>query len=158
MHLVPSFDIVPQSNHDCSNLKHACSSDELRETLLENRETFNLHWDGRMPSCRTKVCDIGVSRIYLNSRGEYYPCDSMHEYVLGTADNMSLKDVWQCDRMEYLRKLKNKDFDACATCCDRPFCKVCPAFNFNATGNLFTATKGKCMVASVVHSVYGDGV
>lgn len=157
MHLVPSIDIVPQSDHDCSNLNHACSPDELREALFEGREIFNLHWDGRIPPCDAKVCDIGVSRIYLNSRGEYYPCDSMHGYALGTASSMSLEEVWHCDSLEYLRGLKNKDFGGCATCRNRPFCKVCPAFNFNATGNLFNATKEKCMVASVVHSVYGDG-
>ena len=61
----------------------------------------------------------------------------------------------QLEKLETLRRLKNKDFPQCLACANRPFCKVCPAFNFNATGDVFKTTPAKCAVAAVVRTVYG---
>ena len=157
LHLIPSIDIVPQSDHDCSNMDHACSAMELREALAESKDLFDRGWetDATMPPPDAKVCDIGVSRLYLNSFGNYYPCDSMHGYVLGNAATDTLESIWRGEKLEYLRRLANKDFPQCAACENRPFCKVCPAFNFNATGDIFKTTPAKCVVASVVREVYG---
>lgn len=158
MHLVPSIDIVPQSNHDCSNLDHACTAAELREALAANPDIFDKGWkaDAPIPSPEARVCDIGHSRLYLNSYGNYYPCDSMHGYVLGNAETDTLESIWHGDKLEMLRRLKNRDFPQCASCENRQFCKVCPAFNFNATGDIFKTLPGKCAVAAVAREVYGE--
>lgn len=157
MHLVPAIDIVPQSDHDCSNLDHACSAAELREALAASPDIFDRGWSAAasMPPSDAKVCDIGVSRLYLNSSGNYYPCDSMHGYVLGNAATDTVEEIWRGEKLETLRRLKNKDFPQCLACANRPFCKVCPAFNFNATGDVFKTTPAKCAVAAVVKEVYG---
>lgn len=156
MHLIPSIDIVPQSDHDCSNLDHACSATELREVLAANKEIFDRGWDAKQCiSPDAKLCDIGLSRLYLNSSGNYYPCDSMHGYVLGNAATDTLESVWRGEKLAALRRLANRDFAECLACPNRPICKVCPAFNFNATGDIFKATPAKCAVAAVVREVYG---
>ncbi len=156
MHLIPSIDIVPQSDHDCSNMDHACSAAELREALAENPGIFDRGWDmSRRVAPEDKVCDIGLSRLYLNSFGNYYPCDSMHGYVLGNVAIDTLESVWRGERLEMLRRLSNRDFPQCLTCSNRPVCKVCPAFNFNATGDIFKTTPSKCAVAAVVKEIYG---
>lgn len=156
MHLIPSIDIVPQSDHDCSNLDHACSAAELREALAANPGIFDRGWDlSRRIVPEDKVCDIGISRLYLNSFGNYYPCDSMHGYVLGNAATDTLESVWRGEKLENLRRLTNRDFPQCLACANRPVCKVCPAFNFNATGDIFKTTPAKCAVAAVVKEVYG---
>lgn len=156
MHLIPSIDIVPQSDHDCSNLDHACSAAELREALSSNPDIFDRGWDlSRRIVPEDKVCDIGISRLYLNSFGNYYPCDSMHGYVLGNAATDTLESVWRGEKLENLRRLTNRDFPQCLACTNRPVCKVCPAFNFNATGDIFQTTPAKCAVAAVVKEVYG---
>ena len=158
MHLIPSIDIVPQSDHDCSNLDHACSAAELRETLAANPDIFDRGWDAsRRIEADDKLCDIGLSRLYLNSSGNYYPCDSMHGYILGNAAADTLESVWRGEKLEVLRRLVNKDFPQCLACANRPVCKVCPAFNFNATGDIFQTTPAKCAVAAVVREVYGKG-
>ena len=155
--LVPSIDIVPQSDHDCSNLDHACSASELRGALAEDPDIFDRGWgEATFPAPDAKVCDIGVSRLYLNSSGNYYPCDSMHGYVLGNAATDTVEEIWRGEKLETLRRLKNRDFPKCLACANRPFCKVCPAFNFNATGDIFKPTPAKCAVAAVVREVYGD--
>ena len=155
MHLIPSCDIVPRANHTCSNLDYACSAAELERALSDNKELFNRNWAGEMPKPEDKVCDIGVARLYLNAKGDYYPCDCMHEYVLGNVRENTLAEVWKGEKLNYLRLLKNKDFDKCANCEHRPWCKVCPAFNFNATGNLFTSIPEKCVQGVVIHKIYG---
>ena len=156
VHLIPDCDIIPKCNGDCSNLDYACSPEEVEAVLRENK----VFWDrgyghGVIPSPKDKVCDIG-KLLCLNSKGEYYPCSGMHGYVLGNARNDTLTEVWRGEKMEYLRGLKNKDFPKCAGCEHRPSCKVCPAFNYNATGSLFETIPAKCALAEVKHRVFGE--
>lgn len=155
MHLIPNFDVVPRCNHDCSNLNYTCSIDELHETLQANKALFDEGYGHEMRTPDSKVCSIGTSRLYLSAEGNYYPCDSMNEYVIGTVKQNALEDVWYGTRLDYLRNLRDRDFHECAGCCHRAYCKVCPAFNYNATGDLFGIPHVKCEVARVVHSVYG---
>ena len=108
-----------------------------------------------MRKCDAKVCSIGTARIYVNAKGDYYPCDSMHEYVLGNVATHTLQEVWRGEKLEYLRGLKNRDFGKCASCENRPWCKVCPAANFNATGDIFKTAPGRCEQARAVREIYG---
>lgn len=158
MHLVPSADIVAQADHGCGNLVHACSTEELRRVLKRDYGLFQKDYDGVMPACDAKVCDIGAGRLYLNAKGNYYPCDCMHGYVLGNVRENTLEEIWRGEKLNYLRGLKNRDFGECASCEKRPWCKVCPAANFNATGDLFTHHPNACALAGVVREVYGRQV
>lgn len=155
MHLVPAADIIARSDHGCGNLAHACSEEELRRVLTRDHGLFHKIYEGKMPSCDAKVCDMGEARLYLNAKGNYYPCDSMHEYVLGNVRENTVEEIWKGEKLNYLRSLKNRDFGSCATCGNRPWCKVCPAANFNATGNLFKYHPSTCALAGVVREVYG---
>ena len=155
MHLVPSADIIAQSDHGCGNLASACSAEEMRCVMQSNKDLFNRYDGVKMPPCDAKVCDIGSGRLYLNAQGNYYPCDSMHDYVLGNVRENTFGEIWKGEKLEYLRGLKNKDFGACASCENRPWCKVCPAANFNATGDLFRPPHGHCEFAKAIKEVYG---
>lgn len=112
---------------------------------------FKGMWNGEMPSC-----DIGTSRIYLNAQGHYYPCDSMHKYIIGDVQNNTLESVWNGEKLNYLRRLRNSDFGDCAICAKRPWCKVCPAANFNATGSLFKSLPMQCELAGAIKCVFGN--
>lgn len=155
MHLVPAADIIAQSDHGCENLAHACSAEELHRGLRRDHGLFHKIYEGKMPSCDAKVCDIGEARLYLNAKGNYYPCDTMHEYVLGNVRENTVEEIWKGEKLNYLRGLKNRDFGACASCEKRPWCKVCPAANFNATGGLFRHHPSTCELAGVIREVYG---
>ncbi len=157
MHLVPAVGLFAQADHGCGNLAHACSTDELRRVLTRDYGLFHKIYEGKMPSCDAKVCDIGVGRLYLNAKGNYYPCDSMHEYVLGNVRGNTVEEIWNGEKLNYLRGLKNRDFGVCASCEKRPWCKVCPAANFNATGDLFRYHPSTCALAGVLREVYGSG-
>ena len=154
--LTANAGIVAQADHGCGNLAHVCSSEELQKVLECNRELFNENWSREMPSIDAKVCDIGETRMYLNAKGDYYPCSAMHEYVLGNLRENTMSEIWTGEKLNYLRGLKNRDFGTCASCEKRPWCKVCPAANFNATGDLFKHPPNMCTLAGVIKRVYGD--
>ena len=154
VHVIPDCDIIPMCNGDCSNLNYACTPAEVEAVLREDKAFWDREYGRRSPQSNDKVCDIG-KLLCLNSKGDYYPCSGMHGYVLGNARNTTLTDVWHSERLGHLRSLKNKDFPKCANCEHRAFCKVCPAFNFNATGNLFETIPDKCALAEVKHRVFG---
>lgn len=156
--LAPEYGIVAQSDHCSKNLSHACSADELRLVLTRDHECFREFHNGDMPSCDAKVCDIGETRLFLGAKGDFYACDSMHEYVLGNVRENTVEEIWKGEKLNYLRGLKNRDFGACACCEKRPWCKVCPAANFNATGDLFKHHPSTCELAGVIREVYGKTV
>ena len=153
IHLIPDCEIIPMCNGDCSNLNYACSPEEIESVLREDVVFWNRGCH-RTPNKGDKVCNIGTL-LCINSNGEYYPCSGMHGYALGNAINATLTDIWNGKKMDYLRGLKNHDFPKCARCEHRSFCKVCPAFNFNATGSLFETIPAKCALAEVKHRVFG---
>lgn len=155
MLFVPDFNIVAKCNQDSSNLESACNTNELEEILRRNKQIFDRRWSGEMPNCDAKVCDIGVSRIYLNAMGEYYPCDAMHGYVLGNAFSDAMTSVWGGAKLNRLRELKNSHFEKCSRCDNRPWCKVCPAANYNATGDMLKVSNSCCETAKVVRRIYG---
>ena len=156
MHLVPDFGICAKCNQDKSNLEYACNAEELEATLSEFKEIFDRGFDvERQFVPDERVCGVGNFRICLNSRGEYYPCDAMHGYVLGNVRDNTLEEVWRGERLAKLKELKNRDFDKCVSCEHRAFCKVCPAYNLNATGTLTETIPERCETARIVHKVYG---
>lgn len=156
MHMVPDFGIIAKNDHDKSNLQHTCSALELKDTLLENKTLFDMEWS---KVCRddpdATLCDIGVFRIHINSTGDFYPCPSMHGYVIGNINHDSLKDVWNGERLQYLRNIRLKDLKQCVNCAHRNFCEPCLAYNFNATGDIFKTIPNRCETATIVHCVYG---
>lgn len=154
-HFIPSYDIIAQSNHNCRNLLCACSASEFEEVLETERDIFDRGWDGRMPGATEKVCGIGRGMLYVSARGDYYPCDSMHEYVLGNVNTNTVEEIWNGEKLNYLRSLRNVSFTKCVDCEHRPYCKVCPASNFNATNSLFTVPAAQCALSAVLHRVYG---
>lgn len=155
MHLVPDTDIFPQCNQDDSNMEHALSPAELEKLLADNPEIFRKQYPDENPAPDAKVCDVGVARICLDSQGNYYPCDGTHGLILGNVRENTLAEAWHGEKMNALRKLKNQDFSNCVSCEQRRFCKVCPAHNFNSTGDVLKHSPIKCTWANVKRKIYG---
>ena len=154
VHLIPDCEIIPRCDGDCSNLDYACSPTEAEAALREDKAFWNRGYGRSNPRPDDRVCDVG-KLLCVNSKGEYYPCSGMHGYILGNARKNILTEIWEGEKIEYLRTLKNKDFPKCVNCEHRAFCKVCPAFNFNASGSLFEPIPAKCALAEVKHRVFG---
>ena len=157
MHLIPDCDIFGQTDHDCSNQSCALSPEELGKNLCRYRDIFPFapgEEERYLPE--HKVCDIGKSRIDINAEGDYYPCDGCHGIVLGNAATHTFSEVWQGEKLNALRALKNRDFPGCAECENRKWCKVCPARNFNETGDMFKHTPARCIAAAIKRKIYGE--
>ena len=157
MHLIPDCDIFGQTDHDCSNQSCALSPEELGKNLCRYRNIFHFapgEEERYLPE--HKVCDIGKSRIDINAEGDYYPCDGCHGIVLGNAATHTFSEVWQGEKLNALRALKNRDFPGCAECENRKWCKVCPARNFNETGDMFKHTPARCIAAAIKRKIYGE--
>ncbi len=155
MHLIPDCDIFGQTNHDCSNMRCALSPAELEATLSAHPEAFYKHppaAERLRPECA--VCDVGRARIDVDSRGIYYPCDGCHGLTLGDARETTFGEVWRGEKLNRLRALRNADFGECASCANRRWCKVCPARNFNETGDLFRHLPERCAAAAIRRRVF----
>lgn len=157
LHLIPDCDIFGRIDHDCSNQQNGLSSEEMECVLKTNPRLFyKMPADAGRCACDAKVCDIGDARLNLNAAGDYYPCDGFHSMALGNAVTDALMDVWNGEKLNKLRALKNKDFGACATCANRAWCKVCPMRNFNETGDIFTHTPARCAATAIYRKVFKE--
>ena len=157
MHLIPDCDIFGQVDHDCSNQTCALSIAETECVWIEHPSLFNT---GKLSAERctpeAKVCDIGKSSVNLNAEGIYYPCDGCHGIVLGNAHEQSFAEVWHGEKLQALRALRNRDFDECAHCENRPWCKVCPTRNFNETADMFCHTPARCQAAQIRRKLFSN--
>lgn len=155
MHLIPDCDIFGQVDHDCSNQSCALSP---AETGCVWREYPDLFYKEPMPPERcapeAKVCDIGKNSLNLNAEGIFYPCDGCHGIVLGNAYEQSFAEVWNGEKIQALRALRNQDFGECAQCENRPWCKVCPTRNFNETADMFCHTPTRCQAAQMRRKIF----
>lgn len=157
MHLIPDCDIFGQVDHDCSNQSCALSPEETECVWCEHRDLFyKAPASPERCAPEAKVCDIGKQSINLNAEGIYYPCDGCHGIVLGNAHEQSFAEVWNGEKIQALRALKNKDFGECAHCENRPWCKVCPTRNFNETANMFTHTEARCQAAQIRRKLFSN--
>lgn len=157
MHLIPDCDIFGQVDHDCSNQACALSLAETERVWCEHPDLF--YKAPAVPErCvpEAKVCDIGKSSMNLNAEGIFYPCDGCHGIVLGNAYEESFSEVWQGEKLQALRELRNKDFGECAHCENRPWCKVCPTRNFNETADMFTHTPIRCQAAQLKRKIFNN--
>lgn len=157
MHLIPDCDIFGQVDHDCSNQSCALSPEETECVWCEHRDLFyQVPASPERCAPEAKVCDIGKSSMNLNAEGIFYPCDGCHGIVLGNAFEQSFAEVWNGEKIQALRALRNKDFAECAHCENRPWCKVCPTRNFNETADMFTHTPARCQVAQIRRKLFSN--
>lgn len=155
MHLIPDCDIYAKCNQDTSNLDHALSPEELEDFLSKNSRYYSQFMWNENINPDDKVCDIGETRINIDSKGNFYPCDGTHELTLGNASKLcGIVNAWRCELFEYLRELKNKNFGECSSCEYRKFCKVCPAHNYNATGDIFKHLEQRCQYAKIKKKLF----
>ncbi len=156
VYLMVNCDIIAKCNHDCSNLEHALSPEEFEYFLKRNPELLNRSYeDTASIPADAPLCDVGTTRICLESEGNYYPCDGCHGLVLGNAKKQTLQEVWNGPVLNQLRALKQSDIPGCLTCQNRRYCKICMAENFSATGDVLKVPQMQCKYAAVKRNFYG---
>ncbi|MBQ7693587.1 MAG: radical SAM protein [Lentisphaeria bacterium] len=155
VYLVTNPNIFAKCNHDNLNLEHALSPDEFRRFLEKHYLMLNRTYAERIFHPEERLCDVGTIRLCLNSEGNYYPCDGCHGLILGNVKEHTIREVWNGEPLERLRKLKQKDFPRCLKCVKRSYCKICLAENFSATGDILQIPEGACKYSGVRREFYG---
>ncbi len=154
MHDVVDCDVIGRMDHDCSNQDHALALDEAKKFMREHRAILGLEkCDGARCEPDSRVCEIGDFKLNINARGDYYPCDGGQGIVLGNATKDALREIWNGNKLNTLRVLRNRDFPRCVTCSNRPWCKVCIVRNFNETGDIFAPSQRRCAFTAIQREV-----
>lgn len=92
-------------------------------------------------------CLCGRSVVFLNHRGEVYPCGYL-PVTCGSVREQSIKDIWvNAGVLQSLRDPGRLE-DACGDCGFGPSCGGCRARAYAATGNLHAAEPGCPFAAS----------
>ena len=141
--------IIGKADGNLVNVSHGLSIDELKEyyeltgDALPKGRSDDACSDDYV--CRT----LGHTRINLHSTGNYYPCTSGYNLVLGNCYKQSLREVWeQSELLKQLRELRMKDYPKCLACSNLSVCKICPVTFFNETGSLYSQSANTCRLSS----------
>lgn len=105
------------------------------------------------------VCGVAVSSACMVANGNVYPCAGWQDYICGNLQNNSLQEIWyNSEKMNFLRKVRNKDFPECQSCADKAFCAMCMVRNANENpqGDPFKINRHFCDVASLNKSIVTD--
>lgn len=148
-----------QIDFNTNNLKHRLNiieTEKLIYGIVRNDKDYQERLGYLIPKYKKleaikskPVCGVGISNILLSAEGEYFPCPGWQGFVLGDANDQSLKDVWEnSERIKFLRNITFESFPQCLKCEAKDYCSVCMARNFNeSNGDLFKVNQHFCKVA-----------
>jgi radical SAM protein with 4Fe4S-binding SPASM domain len=152
------FIMMARSDKTVSNLDYRLSIAETEFLLrgmveydLEYRSLVDTGTPPETPEERAKrpVCGVGIDSLCLNADGNYYPCSGFQGFPLGSAEEVSVREVWETSpAILKLRNLTGADFPKCIHCIARSYCSMCLVRNFNVNdGNMFKVSQLFCDVA-----------
>lgn len=166
--VVLDYVIMGRSDRSTDNLNNRLSKSELKsviEKIAENSLSFKANLkntgvfaDGNFVKRNgdKRVCGVGLSTMCMVSNGNVYPCAGWQQYVCGNLNDISLKKIWEdSEEINYLRKLRLKDFPKCMNCEDYDYCLMCMSRNYNESkdGSLFEIPQISCDAAYAHHEV-----
>jgi len=160
------YAIIAKYNHSIQNLNSRLSIDEVNEIIHDkiiNDRQYLVQIEDEADKKKNStpddfVCSVCNSSICIADNGNVYPCAGWQDYVVGNIQEESLKEIWEkSEKIEYLRKLKKRDFSECVQCLDKNYCTMCMVRNANEDplGNPLVVSSYFCSVvkciASAVH-------
>lgn len=161
--------IIAQVNGDKKNLTHRISLNETKQYLMdvasesveENPEYFQRYFQSK---CFSKthehdwedkpICDICISSMALDAKGDFYPCTAFGGAVLGNCFRDSIDWVWNSSPETLrIRHLRGRHIKKCVGCENRPYCSICLCRNKNETGDMFSPAEHYCEVAKINRAI-----
>lgn len=164
--VVTDYLIMARFDRSTDNLDNRLSTDELNDViqhLIDNDVIFKENFKNRTLHPEMfkrpgqpddKVCGVGMSTMCMVANGNVYPCAGWQQYVCGNLNDTSLSEIWSnSPAINYLRKLRLKDFKQCVGCKDFDYCVMCMSRNSNEDpdGNLFNIPEITCKAAQIHH-------
>jgi radical SAM protein with 4Fe4S-binding SPASM domain len=162
--VLTDFMIMARSDHNTDNLLHRLSPEETGEVIADIAENdivyqqrlmasdFETSYVGNKDISEDPICGVCITFLGMVSNGNIYPCPGWQDYVCGNIGETHLKEIWEkSPQINYLRKIRRKDFPQCLNCEDRGFCALCMGRNANEdpNGNFFNINDHFCKVAAI---------
>jgi radical SAM protein with 4Fe4S-binding SPASM domain len=163
-HIKTNTDLILMARYDhtTDNLVNRLDLEEVRE-ILGNIIGIDLNYADRIlktdfdktniyDTSEDAVCGVGMSEICMVANGNVYPCPGWQNYIVGNLNEQSLLEIWNNSlKLQYLRKLRNKDFPPCKNCEFHSFCDMCMARNFNESpdNDIFAISDNVCKIAAI---------
>jgi radical SAM protein with 4Fe4S-binding SPASM domain len=159
---VSDFIMMARYDHTTSNLDNRLSLEEAEQVIKDimlydaeyQEQILNADVDQFMSSdiSNDVLCGVCISSICMVANGNLYPCAGWQNYVVGNITETPLKEIWKnSSKVQYLRKLRKKDFPKCIQCEDRAFCAICLVRNANENpeGDPLRINEHFCKVAAL---------
>ncbi len=140
VHVGDDYCIIGEYNHTNKNLSCRLSVNEIKEVINDKVENDVKYLEQIETTAKEKknstandfVCTVCRSTICITSNGKVYPCEGWQNYIVGNVNDTALYDIWNnCEKVQYLRGLRNQDFPKCIQCTDKEFCTMCMVRNAN---------------------------
>lgn len=166
--VITDYLIMARSDRSTDNLDNRLSPNEMKSVisnLVKNDVVFQaniqiskLNAEGVPPIINPddKVCGVGMSTMCMVAGGDVYPCAGWQQYVCGNIKDKPLKAIWEDSQaINFLRKLRQKDFGKCLDCADFDYCLMCMSRNSNEDpdGNIFNIPEITCKTAHIQHEL-----
>jgi len=162
---VTDYILMAQSNFSTSNLDYRIDLNETKvliQDIVKNNKNYSALLNAKT-SCTViddkknkdwldqPICGVGMDVLCLGANGDFYPCSGWQNYAVGNVYSKSLSDIWlNSEKLNNLRKIRNKDFEECVNCDLRDYCAMCLVRNFNeSNGDLYKINKHYCKVALI---------
>jgi len=154
--------MMARYDHTTDNLDNRLSLDEAGKVINDIME-HNLYYRRQMLKNDLKeadnrdisndiLCGVCISSICMVANGNVFPCPGWQNYICGNVRETPLKEIWSnSPKVQYLRKLRKKDFPDCLSCPDKSFCAMCMVRNANEDpdGDFLKINKHFCKVAEL---------
>ncbi len=154
-----SLVVSPGLGGDLSPLGHVAPEPVLREAALAaRRRHVALHveeWDRDEPSeaadpLDRPLCNAGRTILAVNWDGSVWPCIVL-PIRAGHIRESSLSEIWrQSPELEKLRRLHQRDREACLSCPLRQDCHPCPAHAYMAGKGLLGVHEVQCQATRLI--------
>lgn len=84
-----------------------------------------------------KPCRLIFSSIYIDCKGNTYPCNS-YLFKVGNIFENSISEIWNNSQLlKELKRIKKKDLYKCIDCDLKNFCKRCPGLALSEDHDLY---------------------
>ncbi len=155
------YNLLGSYNSNKNNLKCRLEHKEVSEILnnLNDEDIIKIQKEveeNKLITIDDTICSVCRYSFCISENGDVYPCAAWKSFVLGNLYKSRLSDIWyESDKINYLRKLKLKDFKICSSCDDRAYCSICMAKNANEnkSNNPMIVSEYHCEIARLKRKV-----
>jgi radical SAM protein with 4Fe4S-binding SPASM domain len=163
---ITDYIMMARYDHSTGNLDNRLSLDEagaVINDIISNDEEYqkemlnaDIDKSDKRDISNDIVCGVCVSSICMVADGSVYPCPGWQDYVCGNLREESLRSIWEhSPKVQYLRRLRKKDFPRCLACPDKSFCAMCMVRNANENpdGDPLKINDHFCRVAALNRNI-----